>query len=96
VREDSRLVRDYNSALKNNIAIRHSFPPIISAFIASVLDAYCAVRMESQIESAIETMMPPHHRATTTVFGGRFDNPWVTWEDRSFSVCHGPHYDCCT
>ena len=33
----------------------------------------------------IEAALPPHHRATKTLFHGRFDNPWDTWEERTFS-----------
>jgi N-acyl-phosphatidylethanolamine-hydrolysing phospholipase D len=29
--------------------------------------------------------LPPHHRATKGWLGERFDNPWPTWEDRSFA-----------
>jgi hypothetical protein len=33
-------------------------------------------------EKAEEAPRPAHHRAKSTFFGGRFDNPWDTWEVR--------------
>lgn len=33
----------------------------------------------------LEAFLPPHHKASKTLFGSRFDNPWSTWEERTFS-----------
>ena len=41
--------------------------------------------IKEEIEDLVEENIPPHHRATKTWFHGRFDNPWDTWEDRSFA-----------
>lgn len=37
-----------------------------------------------KLPNIIEAALPPHHRSTATLWHGRFDNPWPTWEERSF------------
>lgn len=38
-----------------------------------------------RLPNIIEASLPPHHRTTKTLTGhSRFDNPWPTWEERSF------------
>ena len=37
-----------------------------------------------KLPNVLEAALPPHHRSTTTWWHGRFDNPWPTWEERSF------------
>lgn len=41
--------------------------------------------LKEDIEDLARAALPPHHRSTATWFQGRFDNPWPTFEDRSFS-----------
>lgn len=38
-----------------------------------------------KITDIIESSLPPHHRVTKSLFHGRFQNPWPTWEERTFS-----------
>ncbi|KAI3431506.1 hypothetical protein D9Q98_004556 [Chlorella vulgaris] len=38
-----------------------------------------------RLPNIAESVLPPHHRSTSTWWHGRFDNPWPTWEERSFS-----------
>lgn len=44
------------------------------------------VYMDShRLPNFVEASLPPHHRSTKTLTGhSRFDNPWPTWEERSF------------
>ena len=41
--------------------------------------------LKEEIQDLATSALPPHHRSTKTFFHGRFDNPWPTWVDRSFS-----------
>ncbi|KAI7844885.1 hypothetical protein COHA_001537 [Chlorella ohadii] len=38
-----------------------------------------------KLPNILEAALPPHHRATVTWRHGKFDNPWDTWQERSFS-----------
>lgn len=38
-----------------------------------------------KLPNVLETALPPHHRATRSWRHGRFDNPFPTWEERSFT-----------
>jgi N-acyl-phosphatidylethanolamine-hydrolysing phospholipase D len=38
---------------------------------------------KEDFENVANAVLPTHHRATKSLFQGRFENPWSTWEDRS-------------
>jgi len=39
--------------------------------------------LKEDFDNVASVVLPTHHRATKSIFQGRFDNPWPTWEDRS-------------
>lgn len=55
-------------------------PPSIRRLLPQFLD-----NMDSQkLPNVVEVILPPHHRNTASWRHGRFDNPWDTWQERTF------------
>ncbi len=45
-----------------------------------------APHQHTSLEERLENWLPPHHRATKTLWHGRFENPWDTFEVRSLHL----------